>query len=134
MTLVDTNVLLDVLSDDPRWSAWSVRQLAERSVLGPVTINDAIYAELSARMDSQAQLEQALGDLGVSFDRVPMRALFLAGQSYRRYRSSGGIRTGVLPDLFIGAHAYVVGCPILTRDVRRYRTYFPGVELITPEL
>jgi predicted nucleic acid-binding protein len=134
MTLVDTNVLLDVLSDDPRWSAWSVRQLAERSALGPVIINDAIYAELSARMDNQAQLEQALGDLGVSFDRVPMRALFLAGQSYRRYRTSGGIRTGVLPDLFIGAHAYVVGCPILTRDVRRYRTYFPGVELITPEL
>ena len=134
MTLVDTNVLLDVLSDDPRWSAWSVRQLAERSALGPVIINDAIYAELSARMDNQAQLEQALGDLDVSFDRVPMPALFLAGQSYRRYRSSGGIRTGVLPDLFIGAHAHVVGCPILTRDVRRYRTYFPGVELITPEL
>jgi predicted nucleic acid-binding protein len=134
MTLVDTNVLLDVLSDDPRWSAWSVRHLAERSALGPITINDAIYAELSARMDNQAQVEQALGDLDVSFDRVPMRALFLAGQSYRRYRSSGGIRTGVLPDLFIGAHAHVVGCPILTRDVRRYRTYFPGVELITPEL
>lgn len=134
MTLVDTNVILDVLSDDPRWSAWSVRQLAERSALGPVIINDAIYAELSARMDDQAQLEQALGDLDVSFDRVPMRALFLAGQSYRRYRSSGGTRTGVLPDLFIGAHAQVVGCPILTRDVRRYRTYFPGVELITPEL
>ena len=134
MTLVDTNVLLDVLSDDPRWSAWSVRQLAERSALGPVIINDAIYAELSARMDNQAQLEQALGDLDVSFDRVPMRALFLAGQSYRRYRSSGGTRTGVLPDLFIGAHAQVVGCPILTRDVRRCRTYFPGVELITPEL
>jgi predicted nucleic acid-binding protein len=134
MTLVDTNVLLDVLSDDPRWSAWSVRQLAERSALGPVIINDAIYAELSARMDNQAQLEQALGDLDVSFDRVPMRALFLAGQSYRRYRSFGGIRTGVLPDLFIGAHAHIVGCPILTRDVRRYRTYFPGVELITPEL
>ena len=85
-------------------------------------------------MDNQAQLEQALGDLDVSFDRVPMRALFLAGQSYRRYRSSGGIRTGVLPDLFIGAHAHVVGCPILTRDLRRYRTYFQGVELITPEL
>jgi predicted nucleic acid-binding protein len=134
MTLVDTNVLLDVLSDDPRWSAWSVRQLAERSALGPVIINDAIYAELSARMDNQAQLEQALGDLDVSFDRAPMRALFLAGQSYRRYRSFGGIRTGVLPDLFIGAHAHIVGCPILTRDVRRYRTYFPGVELITPEL
>jgi predicted nucleic acid-binding protein len=134
MTLVDTNVLLDILSDDPRWSAWSVRQLAERSALGPVTINDAIYAELSARMDNQAQLEQALADLSVIFDRVPMRALFLAGQSYRRYRSAGGSRTGVLPDLFIGAHAHVVGCPILTRDVRRYRTYFPGVELITPEL
>jgi predicted nucleic acid-binding protein len=134
MTLVDTNVLLDILSDDPRWSAWSVRLLAERAALGPVAINDAIYAELSARMDDQAQLDYVLGDLALSFERVPMRALFLAGQSYRRYRSSGGIRTGVLPDFFIGAHAHAVGCPILTRDVRRYRTYFPGVELITPEV
>jgi predicted nucleic acid-binding protein len=134
MTLVDTNVILDVLADDPRWSEWSVRQLAERSALGRVSINDTIYAELSARMDDEAQLERALAALDLSFDRVPRSALFLAGRCYRRYRSSGGVRTGVLPDFFIGAHAHVAGCPLLTRDVRRYRTYFPDVALIAPEV
>jgi predicted nucleic acid-binding protein len=133
MTLVDTNVLLDVLSNDPRWSEWSLRHLARRAALGPIIISDVIYAEMSVRMESQSQVERALGYLDVSFDRVPTRALFLAGKSYSRYRASGGIRTGVLPDFFVGAHAQVLGCPILSRDVRRYRTYFPDVELIAPD-
>ena len=133
MTLVDTNILLDVLSGDPRWSEWSLRQLAQRAAIGPVVINEIVYAEMSARMENQSEVERALADFDVRFDRVPMRGLFLAGQTYRRYRSSGGIRTGVLPDFFIGAHAQVLGCPLLTRDVRRYRTYFPDVVLITPE-
>jgi predicted nucleic acid-binding protein len=133
MTLVDTNILLDVLSSDPRWSNWSLHHLARRAALGPVFVNEIVYAEMSARMESQPQVEQALADLNVDFDRVPMRALFLAGKSYSRYRASGGIRTGVLPDFFIGAHAQVLGCPILTRDVRRYRTHFPDIELMTPE-
>jgi predicted nucleic acid-binding protein len=132
MTLVDTNVLLDVLSNDPRWAEWSLRHLARRAALGPVIVNEIVYAEMSARMESQSQVEQALGNLDVGFDRVPRRALFLAGQSYSHYRASGGICTGVLADFFIGAHAQVIGCPVLTRDVRRYRTYFPDVELITP--
>jgi predicted nucleic acid-binding protein len=133
MTLVDTNVLLDVLSNDPRWSEWSLRQLARRAALGPVIVNEIVYAEMSARMESQSQVERALADLDASFDRVPTRALFLAGKSYSRYRASGGVRTGVLPDFFIGAHAQVLGCSLLTRDVRRYRTYFPDVELIAPD-
>jgi predicted nucleic acid-binding protein len=132
MTLADTNVLLDVLSNDPQWSEWSLRHLARRAALGPIIVNEVIYAELSARMVSQSQVERALANLDVSFDHVPTHALFLAGKSYSRYRASGGIRTGVLPDFFIGAHAQVIGCPVLTRDVRRYRTYFPDVELITP--
>jgi predicted nucleic acid-binding protein len=132
MTLVDTNVLLDVLSDDPRWSEWSLGQLARRAALGPIIVNEIVYAEMSARMESQSEVERALGDFDVTFDRVPTRALFLAGKSYRRYRASGGVRTGVLPDFFMGAHAQVLGCPLLTRDVRRYRTYFPEVALITP--
>jgi predicted nucleic acid-binding protein len=133
MTLVDTNVLLDILSNDARWSEWSLRQLARRAAAGPAIVNEIVYAEMSARMDSQAHVERILADFNVRFDRVPTRGLFLAGQSYRRYRSSGGVRTGVLPDFFIGAHAQVAGMPILTRDVRRYRTYFPDVELITPD-
>jgi predicted nucleic acid-binding protein len=76
---------------------------------------------------------QALRELHIMLERVPTRALFLAGKIFRRYRSFGGIRTGVLPDFFIGAHAQALGCPILTRDVRRYRTYFPSVALITPQ-
>lgn len=133
MTLVDTNVILDILSDDPRWSDWSVRQLARRAVVGPLIINDIVYAELSARMDNENEVQRAVSDFDLQFERVPLRALFLAGQNYRRYRSSGGTRTGVLPDFFIGAHAQTLGWPILTRDVRRYRTYFPDVALITPE-
>ena len=133
MTLVDTNVLLDVVSADSRWFEWSLQHLVRRTALGPVIINDIVYAELAVRMESLADVEQALGELDVSFERMPIRALFLAGKCYGRYRSSGGIRTGVLPDFFIGAHAQVQGWPILTRDVRRYRTYFPDVALITPD-
>jgi predicted nucleic acid-binding protein len=133
MTLVDTNVLLDILSNDPLWFEWSLRHLARCAATGPVIVNEIVYAEMSARMDSQLDVEQALKNFDVRFERVPMSALFLAGKSFHHYRSSGGIRTGVLPDLFIGAHAQVVGCPVLTRDVRRYRTYFPDVELITPD-
>lgn len=132
MTLVDTNVLLDILSGDPRWSEWSIEQLARRAALGPVIVNDIVYAEMSARMDNQAAVERALRGLRVRFDRVPMHALFLAGKAFSQYRSAGGVRTGVLPDFFIGAHARVLGCPLLSRDVGRYRRYFPGVELITP--
>jgi predicted nucleic acid-binding protein len=134
MTLVDTNVLLDVASADPLWLQWSIQQLDERAALGPVIINDVVYAEMSAQMDTEAELLQTLRELHIVLERMPTRALFLAGKIYRRYRSFGGIRTGVIPDFFIGAHARVLGFPILTRDVRRYRTYFPDVALITPRM
>jgi predicted nucleic acid-binding protein len=133
MTLVDTNILLDVVSADRRWMEWSLKLLALRTALGPVFINEVVYAEMAARMNSEAELEEALTDLEVQFDRVPKPALFLAGKSFRHYRSSGGVRTGVLPDFFIGAHAQVLGWPLLTRDVRRYKTYFPKVVLIAPD-
>lgn len=133
MTLVDTNVLLDVIAIDQRWFEWSLGQLARCAAAGPVLVNDIVYAEMSARMETQVGVEQALAGLHVQFERVPIDALFLAGKAYTRYRASGGVRTGVLPDFFIGAHAQVIACPLLTRDVRRYRSYFPAVELITPE-
>jgi predicted nucleic acid-binding protein len=132
MTLVDTNVVLDVVSPDATWFDWSLRQMAARSAVGRLVVNDVIYAELSSRMDTEADVDRALIDLSLDLDRMPLRALFLAGKAYRSYRSSGGIRTGVLPDFFIGAHAQIAGVPLLTRDVRRYRTYFPDVLLITP--
>ena len=133
MTLVDTNVLLDVLTNDPRWLNWSVSNLRIRANNGPLMINEVIYAEMAGHVSTESELDASVRELEVRFDRTPKSALFLAGERFRRYRRMGGIRTGVLPDFFIGAHAQVLGWPILTRDARRYRTYFPDVELITPE-
>lgn len=133
MTLVDTNVLVDVLSNDPVWQPWSTAMLARRSALGALAITDVTYAELSPPFANTQSLDAAIAVLGVVFQRVPKQALYIAGRTFQRYRRRGGVRPNVLADFFIGAHAQVLGCPVLTRDVRRYRTYFPGVELITPE-
>jgi predicted nucleic acid-binding protein len=132
VTLVDTNVLVDILSNDPNWREWSEAHLVERSVEGPLVINEIVYAELAARFARQDQLDNEISDLDLTFMRMPKSALFSAGRAFERYRHSGGTRTGVLPDLFIGAHAEVNQWPLLTRDTRRYLTYFPKVELITP--
>jgi len=133
VTLVDTNVLLDILSADPAWSAWSLGQLLRRSTEGALLINEVIYAEMSTRIETETQLDAIIADLRVELERTPKRALFLAGKAFRRYRASGGIRTGVLPDFFIGAHAEVAGFTILTRDARRYALYFPKVKVVSPE-
>jgi predicted nucleic acid-binding protein len=122
VTLVDTNVLLDVLSDNPNWRAWSVNRLEQRSGEGPLLINEVIYAELSSRFATEDLLDLKVSELNVTLQRMPKQALFLAGHAYER---SGGTRSGVLPDFFIGAHAQVAQWPLLTREVRRYRTYFP---------
>ena len=133
MTLVDSNVLLDVATRTSEWWQWSLRQLNLAAFSGPVVINDVIYAEISSRYPSVDVVDTVVRDIGV--DLVPMSrsALFLAGKAYLRYRAAGGVRTGVLSDFFIGAHAEAERLPLLTRDVRRYRSYFPKVELIAPE-
>jgi len=128
--LVDTNVLLDVLEDDPAWGDWSQRQLESAALTGALAINPVIYAELSIAFARIEELEATLGAAGVELAEIPREALFLAGKVFVEYRRRGGSRSGVLPDFFIGAHAAVLGVPILTRDAGRYRTYFPGVELI----
>src|ERR1700733_6467099 len=102
MTLVDTNVLIDVLSNDPVWFGWSANCLARRSTLGPMLINEIVYAELSARTISESDLTRSLAELDIELARTPRPALFIAGATHRRYRAAGGIRTGVLPDFFIG--------------------------------
>ena len=132
MTLVDTNVLIDVLSIDPVWFDWSAASLERQGDVGPVFINEIVFAELCAQVDSEGELEQALAELNVTLVRTPMQALFIAGKAYRRYRAAGGIRTGVLPDFFIGAHAAIAGYRLLTRDAARYRTYFPRLSSIAP--
>lgn len=130
--LVDTNVLLDVLEDDPVWADWSVRQLRAQAQVHDLAINPVIYAELSLAFDSVQALDFTLEGMGLLVQALPRPALFLAGCAFLRYRRTGGNKSNVLPDFFIGAHAAVQGVGILTRDARRYRGYFPGVTLITP--
>jgi len=133
MTLVDTNVLLDLVTDDAAWADWSQRQLEVAEIRGPVLINDVVYAELSVGFLRVEELEDALATALIETAPIPREALFLAGKMFLRYRGSGGSRTGVLPDFFIGAHAAVAQLALLTRDVGRYRTYFPTVQLIAPK-
>lgn len=132
MTLVDTNVLLDLITDDPGFAEWSISQLEAASLTGPLLINDVIYAELSVRYDAKERLDAFIAGVGLKMAPVPTAALFLAGKVFLKYRQSGGTRTGVLPDFLIGAHAAVSEYPLLTRYVGRYRTYYPTLDLITP--
>ena len=132
MLLVDTNVLVDVLEDDPAWADWSVRQLRAQSQVHELLINPVIYAELSLTFDSFQALDDAIEGMGITVKELPRPALFLAGKAFVKYRRGGGSKGNVLADFFIGAHAAVLGCPILTRDARRYRGYFPTVVLIVP--
>lgn len=134
MTLVDSNVLVDFLDHDPKWLDWSVERLNERAGLGPIYFNEIVYAEIAVKSTSEAELDLALADAGLLLSPMPKSAYFLAGAVFGRYRRAGGTRASNLPDFFIGAHAQVSGLPILTRDVRRYRTYFPEVELIAPDV
>jgi predicted nucleic acid-binding protein len=133
MTLVDTNILLDVVTDDPRWAAWSIYQLDAAKLRAPIVINDIIYAELSVRFSSAEAVDGVLQEGDLTLRAMPREALFLAGKAFARYRASGGKRTGVLPDFFIGAQAEAESLTLLTRDPSRYRTYFPSLRLITPE-
>ena len=132
MTLVDTNVLLDLVTDDPHFSTWSLAQLEAGSLRGPLIINDVVYAELSVRYAAKERLDAFISEADLRHQPIPKDSLFLAGKVFQQYRKAGGTRTGVLPDFFIGAHAAVLEIPLLTRDAGRYRTYFPTVELIIP--
>lgn len=133
MTLVDTNVLLDLVTDDRRWADWSIAQLEAASLRGPLLVNDVVYSELSVRYERIEDLEDFIEAARLELVPMPRAALFLAGKVFARYRRSGGTRTGVLPDFFIGAHAAISGIPLLTRDVGRYRSYFSRLTLIAPD-
>jgi predicted nucleic acid-binding protein len=131
-TLVDANVLLDVLTEDPRWSDWSATALAQAADAGPVVINPMIYAEVSVRFSQVEELEAALPQADYVRAHIPWEAAFLAGKCFVSYRRRGGAKRSPLPDFFIGAHAAVAGLRLLTRDASRYRTYFPTVALTAP--
>lgn len=132
-TLVDTNVLLDVLTEDEVWFSWSSAALAAAAEAGPVWINPVIYAEVSVRFSRIEDLEDALPPADFRRAPLPWEAAFLAGKAFGDYRRMGGTRLSTLPDFFIGAHAAVDGFRLVTRDRGRFRTYFPTVELFTPD-
>ena len=130
--LVDTNVLLDVVLNDRKWSAWSLKALEAANTRDSLAVNAVIYAELSIAFARIEELEQVLSEGGLTVQPIPHEALFLAGKAFMKYRKQQGLKTNALPDFFIGAHAAVTDSPILTRDVGRYRAYFPTVTLVTP--
>ena len=131
MLQVDTNVLVDVLQDDPQWADWSIGQLRAQASVHQLVINPVVYAEMSLSFSTLEALERVVKTLLLELREIPRPALFLAAKAYAQYRKRGG-RLSVLPDFFIGAHAAVEGWPLLTRDARRFRTYFPGLEVLAP--
>jgi hypothetical protein len=132
MILVDSCVLLDLIDNDPVWKGWSARQIFNHSIVEDLFLNPIVYAEISVRYGDEKDVDRILGASGLRFMGIPRRAAFLAAKAYQQYRHLGGQRTSLLPDFFIGAHAAVLGATILTRDTRRYATYFPTVPLIAP--
>ena len=131
-TLVDTNVLFDYLSEDGEWFEWSAAMMTDAAENGTLAINAIIYAEISVRYDRMGDLDNALPSDYFIRAPLPWEAAFLAAKAFERYRQRGGTKRSPLPDFFIGAHAAVTGMTLLTRDARRYRTYFPKLRIMAP--
>lgn len=132
MILVDSNIIFDILDKDPVWLDWSLMQLRNFAMRDELAINPIVYAEISPRFQAPAEVDAVLGEMEIKLLSIPRAAAFLAGKIFAQYRRQGGVKANVLPDFFIGAHATVLACSLLTRDIRRYATYFPGIALIAP--
>lgn len=132
MLLVDTNVLVDVLQNDPQWADWSIGQLRAQAKLHALAINPVIYAEMSLSFSTLEALDDVVLTMALELREIPRPALFLAARAYALYRRRGGNKGQVLPDFFIAAHAAVEGWPLLTRDASRFKTYFPTLDVIAP--
>jgi hypothetical protein len=133
MIFVDTNVLLDVVTHDPAWADWSRRELEAAALRERLAINPVVYAELSAGFTTIEQVEDVIALGGITIIQMSRPALFMAGKVFQEYRRRGGVRTGVLPDFFIGAQAATMEAALITRDASRYRSYFPTVQLVAPQ-
>jgi predicted nucleic acid-binding protein len=131
-TLVDSNVILDVVTEDEQWFDWSATMLAQAAEKGTLVINPLVYAEVSLAFDRIEELDDAVPEDYYTRESLPWEAGFLAARAFLRYRRRGGARLHPLPDFYIGAHAAVAGHALLTRDPRRYRSYFPKVTLLAP--
>jgi len=130
--LVDTNVIIDVLTDDPHWAEWSIGQLEHYSDSG-LLINPVVYAELCFGSPSAQFVDDVVRKFGLTYQEIPRQGLFRAAKAFARYRARRGTKVSPLPDFFIGGHAEAAGIALLTRDTDRMNTYFPGVRLICPE-
>jgi predicted nucleic acid-binding protein len=131
-TFIDSSVLLDVFTEDPRWGAWSEAQLTKAAQSGAIVLNAVVLAEIAPRFSRVETLRSALPSMAV-IEEIPPAAAFLAGHAHADYRRAGGTREAILPDFLIGAHAAVTGRPLLTRDPRRVATHIPGASLIAPD-
>ena len=132
--LVDSNIILDVFLDDPNWAEWSESKLEKFSLITKLYINPVIYSEVSVGFKRIEELESALTRSGFQLLEIPKEALFLAGKTFSKYRKNRGTKRSPLPDFYIGAQAAIFDMDLITRDVTRYRTYFPTVRLISPEM
>jgi predicted nucleic acid-binding protein len=132
--LVDTNILIDVLNNEPRWADWSIHQLRVQSKIHVLTINPVIYSELSCTFSKIEDLDDVVQVMGLKYVQMPKPALFLAAKAFQAYRKKGGTKNNILGDFFVGAHAAVSRLPVLTRDIQRYKTYFPSVQLVSPNV
>ena len=133
VTLVDSSVILDIVTDDPAWAPWSADALIEARDNGALVINPIVYAEVSAGFDRIEDLDDSLHTEDFQREALPYEAAFLAGKAFLAYRRRGGQKRSPLPDFYIGAHAAVRRYRLLTRDTARYRTYFPTIGLTAPE-
>jgi predicted nucleic acid-binding protein len=131
--LVDSNIILDIFLDDPNWAEWSEAALSGYSIHTPLYINPIIYTEISIGFNKIEELETAILKGGFQMLEIPKEALFLAGKAFLKYRRSKGVKNSPLPDFFIGAQAAVLGLELITRDTKRYQTYFPTIKIISPE-
>ena len=131
--LIDSNVLLDIMTEDARWFSWSADAVERAADISRLVINPVIYAEVSIHYTRIEELDAALPRAMLDREALPYEAAFLAGKSFLAYRRRGGVRRAPLPDFFIGAHAAVAGYRLMTRDAKRYRTYFPTLSLIAPD-
>lgn len=131
--MIDSNVLLDVMTEDPRWFAWSAQALEEAADRFRLVINPVVYAEVSVRYTLIEDVDAALPRAMIDREPIPFEAAFLAGKCFLTYRRRGGTKLSPLSDFFIGAHAAVAGYKLITRDAARYRTYFPSLSLLAPE-
>ena len=131
--LIDSNVLLDIMTEDANWSEWSAKAIERAADRYRLVINPVIYAEVSVRYSRIEELDRALPKTMFDREAIPYEGAFLAGKLFLTYRRRGGTKQSPLPDFFIGAHAAVAGYRLMTRDAARYRTYFPKLPLIAPD-